>query len=65
MASTPQQPQGAEPDLNALKEAIGSGDPLRAMPALTQLRFCSDEEAVPYPQTYVEKKPVDFLLPFY
>ena len=47
MASTPQQPQGGEPDLNALKEAIGSGDPLQAMPALTQLRFCSDEDAVP------------------
>ena len=47
MASTPQQPQGGEPDLNALRDAIGSGDPLRAMPALTQLRFCSDEQAVP------------------
>ena len=47
MASTPQQPQGSEPDLKALREAIGSGDPLRAMPALTQLRFCSDEDAVP------------------
>ena len=47
MASTPQQPQGGDPDLNALREAIGSGDPLRSMPALTQLRFCSDEEAVP------------------
>jgi len=47
MASTPQQPQEGAPDLNALREAIGSGDPLRAMPALTQLRFCSDEEAVP------------------
>ena len=47
MASTPQQPQGAEPDLDALREAIGSGDPLRAMPALTQLRFFSDEQAVP------------------
>jgi HEAT repeat protein len=47
MASTPQQPQGSEPDLEALRAAIGSGDPLRAMPALTQLRFCSDEQAVP------------------
>ena len=47
MAPTPQQPQEGAPDLNALREAIGSGDPLRAMPALTQLRFCSDEEAVP------------------
>ena len=41
------QSQGGEPDLNALREAIGSGDPVRAMPALTQLRFCSDEDAVP------------------
>ena len=47
MASTPQQPEGSEPDLDALREAIGSGDPMRAMPALTQLRFCSDEQAVP------------------
>ena len=47
MTSTPQQPQGGEPDLNALRDAIRSGDPLRAMPALTQLRFCSDEQAVP------------------
>ena len=47
MAPKPQQPQEGAPDLNALREAIGSGDPLRAMPALTQLRFCSDEEAVP------------------
>ena len=47
MASSPQTPPGDAPDLDVLKEAIGSGDPTRAMPALTQLRFCSDEEAVP------------------
>ena len=35
------------PDLKALQEAIVSGDPLKAMPALTELRFCTDEEAVP------------------
>lgn len=46
MASSP-QPQGDAPDLDGLREAIASGDPTRAMPALTQLRFCSDEEAVP------------------
>ena len=34
------------PDLSALRDAISSGDQVRAMPALTQLRFCSDEEAV-------------------
>ena len=47
MASSPQTPPGDAPDLDALREAIASGDPTRAMPALTQLRFCSDEEAVP------------------
>ena len=47
MATTPQQPAGDAPDLAALREAIGSGDPMRAMPALTQLRFCTDQEAVP------------------
>ena len=47
MASSPQPPPGDAPDLDVLREAIGSGDPTRAMPALTQLRFCSDEQAVP------------------
>ena len=47
MASSPQTPPGDAPDLDTLREAIASGDPTRAMPALTQLRFCSDEEAVP------------------
>jgi hypothetical protein len=37
----------AQPDLGALRDAIASGDPVRAMPALTQLRFCEAEEAVP------------------
>ena len=35
------------PDLVELREAIASGDPVRAMPALTQLRFVSDADAVP------------------
>ena len=35
------------PDLALLQEAIASGDPVRAMPALTQLRFVSDADAVP------------------
>ena len=35
------------PDLSALREAIVSGDPVKAMPALTELRFCTDEDAVP------------------
>ncbi|QEY32475.1 HEAT repeat domain-containing protein [Synechococcus sp. RSCCF101] len=36
-----------EPDLQVLKEAIGSGDPSRAMPALARLREVPDEQAVP------------------
>ena len=36
-----------QPDLGELREAIASGDPVRAMPALTQLRFCDAEDAVP------------------
>ena len=40
-------PESSSPDLAALEQAIVSGDPVQAMPALTQLRFCSDEDAVP------------------
>ena len=40
-------PESSSPDLAALQQAIVSGDPVQAMPALTQLRFCSDEDAVP------------------
>ena len=49
MTQTPdsQQPDPQQPDLEALREAIASGDPVRAMPALTQLRFCTEEDAVP------------------
>ena len=47
MASTPSSPADDAPDLEALRFAILSGDPTLAMPALTQLRFCTDEEAVP------------------
>ena len=47
MASTLPSPADEAPDLDALRAAIGSGDPTLAMPALTQLRFCTDEEAVP------------------
>ena len=36
-----------QPDLGELREAVASGDPVRAMPALTQLRFCEAEDAVP------------------
>jgi len=47
MASTPPASADDAPDLDALRKAIASGNPTLAMPALTQLRFCSDEEAVP------------------
>ena len=45
------------PDLPLLREAIASGDPVRAMPALTQLRFVSDAEAVPLLVLGTEQKP--------
>ena len=50
-------PDDQRPDLPALRDAISSGDPGRAMPALTQLRFCSDEEAVPVLVLGTEQKP--------
>ena len=46
-----------QPDLEELREAITSGDPVRAMPALTQLRFCEAEEAVPLLVLGTEQKP--------
>mgnify|MGYP001185965658 CR=1 FL=1 len=36
-----------QPDLGAIRDAIASGDPVRAMPALTQLRLCEAEDAAP------------------
>ncbi len=45
------------PDLNALRQAIASGDPVKAMPAITQLRHCSDAEAVPLLVLGTEQKP--------
>ena len=45
------------PDLVELREAIASGDPVRAMPALTQLRFVSDADAVPLLVLGTEQKP--------
>ena len=50
-------PDDQRPDLSVLRDAISSGDPVRAMPALTQLRFCSDEEAVPLLVLGTEQKP--------
>ena len=46
-----------QPDLGELREAIASGDPVRAMPALTQLRFCDAEDAVPLLILGTEQKP--------
>jgi len=45
------------PHLALLRDAIASGDRVRAMPALTQLRFVSDGEAVPLLVLGTEQKP--------
>ena len=47
MADAQSGQSGPQPDLDVVKAAIASGDPMKAMPALTQLRFVSPEEAVP------------------
>ena len=44
-------------DLDAVRLAIASGDPVKAMPAITQLRHCSDAEAVPLLVLGTEQKP--------
>jgi HEAT repeat protein len=44
MSTTPTPP---EPDLQPLREAIASGDPARAMPALAGLRQVEAEQAIP------------------
>ena len=46
-----------QPDLGALRDAIASGDPVRVMPALTQLRFCDADDAVPLLVLGTEQKP--------
>ena len=46
-----------QPDLGALRDAIASGDPVRAMPALTQLRLCEAEDAAPLLVLGTEQKP--------
>ena len=45
------------PDLEAVRQAIASGDPVKAMPAITQLRHCSDAEAVPLLVLGTQQKP--------
>ena len=44
-------------DLDSLREAITSGDPVKAMPAITNLRFVSDQEAVPLLVLGTQQKP--------
>ena len=60
-ARTRQQPMSEtdpqHPDLEAVRQAIASGDPVKAMPAITQLRHCSDAEAVPLLVLGTEQKP--------
>ena len=45
------------PDPEQLRQAIVSGDPVRAMPALTELRFLEDEAAVPLLVLGTQQKP--------
>ena len=49
--------ESSKQDLDALREDIASGDPVRAMPALTRLRFCSEEDAVPLLVLGTEQQP--------
>lgn len=45
------------PDLEAIRQAISSADPARAMPALVSLRDCSVEEATPLLLLGLEQSP--------
>lgn len=45
-----------DPDLNRLKEAIGSGDPSRSMPALAGLRQVPADQAIPLLLLGLEQK---------
>jgi len=47
MGPDPEPMSQLSPDLPALREAIVSGDPARAMPALAGLRGCAEAEAIP------------------
>ena len=49
--------ESSNQDLDALREDIASGDPVRAMPALTRLRFCTEDEAVPLLVLGTEQQP--------
>lgn len=45
------------PDLQAIRQAITSADPQRAMPALVSLRECTEEEATPLLLLGLEQTP--------
>ena len=50
-------PMSDRPDPEQLRQAIVSGDPVQAMPALTELRFLEDDVAVPLLVLGTEQKP--------
>ena len=50
-------PVSDRPDPEQLRQAIVSGDPVRAMPALTELRFLEDDAAVPLLVLGTQQKP--------
>ena len=50
-------PVSDRPDPEQLRQAIVSGDPVKAMPALTELRFLEDDVAVPLLVLGTEQKP--------
>ena len=50
-------PVSDRPDPEQLRQAIVSGDPVQAMPALTELRFLEDDVAVPLLVLGTEQKP--------
>lgn len=56
MSQSPPEPT-PPPDLEALRQAIGSGDPMRAMPALAGLRQLEAGQAVPLLLLGLEQEP--------
>ena len=50
-------PVSDHPDPEQLRQAIVSGDPVRAMPALTELRFLEEDAAVPLLVLGTQQKP--------
>jgi HEAT repeat protein len=56
MSQSPPEPT-PPPDLEALRQAIGSGDPVRAMPALAGLRQLEARQAVPLLLLGLEQEP--------